>query len=210
MRVGDTRPEPVDIRIVAATNRDLEDEIKAGRFREDLYYRLNVVNLHLPPLRERGDDIVVLARYLLQPLRARVRRQGQGLSPNAIVAIRKLPLAGQHPRAREPHQEGGACWPTRRCSGPRTSDLTADDAAGDPAARRRQGEVPARLHQRGARRSTTATAPRPRATSASIRAPSSATSRRRRMATARCRAKEARRLRSALTWVSGYPRIDTA
>src|SRR4029079_5233978 len=62
VRVGDTNAESVDIRILAATNRDLDVEIKAGRFREDLYYRLNVVNLHLPPLRDRGDDIVVLAR----------------------------------------------------------------------------------------------------------------------------------------------------
>ena len=70
VRVGDTSAETVDIRVVAATNRDLEDEIKAGRFREDLYYRLNVVNLHLPPLRERGDDVLVLARYLLSDVRA--------------------------------------------------------------------------------------------------------------------------------------------
>ena len=53
-RVGDARPEKVDIRVVAATNRILEDEIKRGSFREDLYYRLNVVNIFLPPLRERG------------------------------------------------------------------------------------------------------------------------------------------------------------
>ncbi len=65
IRVGDTRPESVDIRILAATNRDLEEEIAAGRFREDLYYRLNVVNVHCPPLRDRGDDVLVIARYLL-------------------------------------------------------------------------------------------------------------------------------------------------
>jgi transcriptional regulator with GAF, ATPase, and Fis domain len=64
-RVGDSKPEKVDIRIVAATNRVLEDEIRAGRFREDLYYRLNVVNIFLPPLRERGDDVLILAKALL-------------------------------------------------------------------------------------------------------------------------------------------------
>jgi hypothetical protein len=65
LKVGDTKPERVDIRVVAATNRDLEAEMRTGNFREDLYYRLNVINVHLPPLRGRGDDIVVLAKYLL-------------------------------------------------------------------------------------------------------------------------------------------------
>ena len=64
-RVGDSKPEKVDIRVVAATNRVLEDEIRAGRFREDLYYRLNVVNLFLPPLRERGVDVLIIAKALL-------------------------------------------------------------------------------------------------------------------------------------------------
>ncbi len=88
-RVGDTRTEPVDIRILAATNRDLEEEIAKGRFREDLYYRLNVVNLHLPPLRERGEDVLVIARYLLSRYAKEYDSQVRGLSPNAAVAIRK-------------------------------------------------------------------------------------------------------------------------
>jgi transcriptional regulator with PAS, ATPase and Fis domain len=89
IRVGDTRPESVDIRIVAATNRELEKEIAAGRFREDLFYRLNVVNVHLPPLRERGDDVVVIARYLLSRFAREYDAKVRGLSPNASVAIRK-------------------------------------------------------------------------------------------------------------------------
>src|SRR5580700_1951340 len=64
-RVGDSKPEKVDIRVVAATNRNLEEEIKNGNFREDLYYRLNVVNIYLPGLRERGDDVLIIAKALL-------------------------------------------------------------------------------------------------------------------------------------------------
>ena len=88
-RVGDTRPETVDIRILAATNRELEKEIAAGRFREDLYYRLNVVNVELPPLRARGEDVLVIARYLLSRYSREYDAKVKGLSPNAAVAIRK-------------------------------------------------------------------------------------------------------------------------
>jgi transcriptional regulator with GAF, ATPase, and Fis domain len=88
-RVGDTRPEPVDIRVLTATNRELDKEIIAGRFREDLYYRLNVVNLELPPLRDRGDDVVVVARYMLSHFSKQYDSKVKGLSPNASVAIRK-------------------------------------------------------------------------------------------------------------------------
>jgi len=89
VRVGDTRSESVDIRILTATNRDLEKEIAGGRFREDLYYRLNVVNLQLPPLRARGEDVIVIARYLLSRYTREFDAKVKGFSPNATVAMRK-------------------------------------------------------------------------------------------------------------------------
>ena len=88
-RVGESRGEPVDIRIVAATNRVLEDEIKAGRFREDLYYRLNVVNLYLPPLRERGDDVLIIAKALLSKHGPELNAKVNGFTPAALATIRR-------------------------------------------------------------------------------------------------------------------------
>ena len=88
IKVGDNRPERVDIRVLAATNRVLETEIAEGRFREDLYYRLNVVNLHLPPLRDRDEDLVIIAKYLLT---LAVREQSsavRGFSKSCLAAMR--------------------------------------------------------------------------------------------------------------------------
>jgi len=87
-RVGDTRTVKVDTRIVAATNRDLLGEIDAGRFREDLYYRLNVVPIYLPPLRERRDDISVLVEFFLRRFADQNRREMRRVHPDAMRLLR--------------------------------------------------------------------------------------------------------------------------
>jgi transcriptional regulator with PAS, ATPase and Fis domain len=87
-RVGESRPESVDIRVVAATNRNLEDDVRDGRFREDLYYRLNVVAIRLPPLRERGEDVTVLARWFLQRYATEFDSRARNFAPGAVAAIR--------------------------------------------------------------------------------------------------------------------------
>jgi transcriptional regulator with GAF, ATPase, and Fis domain len=88
-KVGDHRAEPVDIRVVAASNKVLEEEIGLGRFREDLYYRLNVVTIALPPLRERGDDVVVIARFFLQRYAREFSSRARGFTPAAVAALRR-------------------------------------------------------------------------------------------------------------------------
>ncbi len=94
VRVGDSRVEKVDIRVLAATNRSLEDMIAEGTFREDLYYRLNVVNLWLPPLRERGDDVYIIAKALLTKHADELHSKVKGYAPSALTAVRKYSWPG--------------------------------------------------------------------------------------------------------------------
>jgi DNA-binding NtrC family response regulator len=85
--VGATKARKVDIRFVAATNKDLEKEVREGRFREDLYYRLNVITLDLPPLRDRREDIEPLARHFLQKFSRRINKELTGIDPEALAAL---------------------------------------------------------------------------------------------------------------------------
>ncbi|MCU7863414.1 MAG: sigma-54 dependent transcriptional regulator [Candidatus Thiodiazotropha sp. (ex Lucinoma borealis)] len=86
-RLGSTRTTPVDIRLITATHRDLRDEIAAGRFRQDLYYRLDVVGLHLPPLAERRDDIPLLAFYFLRKHAARMGRTVNDIDSTVMAVL---------------------------------------------------------------------------------------------------------------------------
>jgi transcriptional regulator with PAS, ATPase and Fis domain len=127
-RVGDNRPEPVDIRVLAASIRVLEEEIAAGRFREDLYYRLHVVSIALPPLRDRGDDVVVLARWFLQRYAKEYGSRAQGLAPAALVALRKYPWPGNI-RELENRVKKAALLSDHPLVGPEDLDLGPDSFA---------------------------------------------------------------------------------
>src|SRR5688572_6155960 len=86
-RVGGTKPIKTDFRLIAATNVDLEKAVKDGRFREDLYYRINVIPIKLPPLRERADDIPELARFFLSRYKGRFRKNIQGISDSTVKIL---------------------------------------------------------------------------------------------------------------------------
>jgi len=92
--VGATRPKKVDVRIVCATNRDPLDAVRRGLFREDLYYRLFVVQIHMPPLRDRGQDVIEIAEAALQQFAAEEGRQFDGLSPEVIDHFCRHPWPG--------------------------------------------------------------------------------------------------------------------
>jgi len=82
--VGSTEPVDIDVRLLAATNKDLVKEIKAGRFREDLYYRLNVVGIHLPPLRERKEDIPLLLEHFIKKYNSEMGKHCIGVSDEVM------------------------------------------------------------------------------------------------------------------------------
>lgn len=86
-RVGGTRTIQSDVRIVAATNKDLEEQVKRGAFREDLFYRLNVVNIHVPPLRERREDIEPLARHFLEKFARETGKKIDQIAPRALSSL---------------------------------------------------------------------------------------------------------------------------
>jgi Nif-specific regulatory protein len=141
-RVGDTVSRRVDFRLIAATNRDLKTEVEAGRFRQDLFYRLNVVPISLPPLRERGEDVLLLAQHFLELFMKQQEKMVRGLSGESRELLLRHPWPGNvrelenaMARAVALADEGGAIEPllfglgapvTRRWDGQHTLRETLD------------------------------------------------------------------------------------
>jgi NtrC-family two-component system response regulator AlgB len=110
-RVGETRTRHADVRIVSATNRELEADVRAGRFREDLLYRLNVVEVRVPPLRERREDILPLARGMLRQFAASLHRPGLDFAPETVPVLESYPWPGNVRELRNAVERAAIVWP---------------------------------------------------------------------------------------------------
>ncbi len=157
-RLGSVSDIKVDVRIIAATNQDLEKQVRDGRFREDLYYRLNVLRIAMPPLRERGDDVVLLAEYFARGFAREFRRPAQTLSRAAEDALRAYTWPGNVRELRNVIEravllsESDILEPDDfdnlqplRAQPPVVSGLASMDAVGLPAEGLRLDEVERRL-----------------------------------------------------------------
>jgi transcriptional regulator with PAS, ATPase and Fis domain len=92
--IGSTTPRRIDVRVLAATNRTLKSEVEAGRFREDLYYRLNIMEIHIPPLSERPEDIPLLVDHFIKRHNPELNRNFEGIEEDALRALMSLPWKG--------------------------------------------------------------------------------------------------------------------
>jgi len=125
VKVGATKSETLDIRVLAATNRELVAEVEQGRFREDLFYRLNVVHVELPAMRDRGEDLILLARYLLSRYCTEYGAKVKGFTPNAVIAMRKYNWPG-NVRELENRLKKAVILCEGSMIGPKDLDLEAD------------------------------------------------------------------------------------
>ena len=165
-RVGDNNTKKVDTRIIAATNRDLLEEIEAGRFREDLYYRLNVVPIYLPPLRERREDIEPLVLFFLNRYAEQNRREMRRVHPEAMRLLREHDWPGNVrelqnyvERAVILGDRAGAAGraPAAATAGPESCRGRSGPAAAPPTCRALPPSWSARASAPPARRPTTCT-----------------------------------------------------
>jgi two-component system response regulator AtoC len=129
-RVGDTQPVKIDVRVIAATHRDLREEAKAGRFREDLFYRLHVFPVTLPPLRERADDVALLAGHFLQKHARALRRELAGFEPEALARLAGYGWPGNVRELENAIERAVALAPGERIE---TADLPPEVAGAPPA-----------------------------------------------------------------------------
>ena len=174
-RVGGIKTIKVDVRLIAATNRDLNAEIEAGRFREDLYYRLNVVPISLPPLRERPSDIPTLVRHFVDKYNDRLNKRIEGMTDEALALVQAYAWPGNIRELENLIERTllfadgpliGAADLPRASAGSRRHDPASRSGAGTddapargdrpqghrPAARRGAGEGPHHPRPRGDRR----------------------------------------------------------
>jgi transcriptional regulator of acetoin/glycerol metabolism len=136
VRLGSAAPRPVDVRVIAATNKPLEEEIRARRFRQDLFYRLDVLSLRVPPLRERGDDLALLAQVFLDESCAEVGRAGLALSADALDALCAHAWPGNVRELRNVLLRAAATAPAEII---RASDLVISRVEGEAPPRRASG-----------------------------------------------------------------------
>jgi transcriptional regulator with PAS, ATPase and Fis domain len=92
--IGNTTPRHIDVRVLAATNRDLKKEVETGRFREDLYYRLNIMEIHIPPLKDRPEDIPLLVEYLIKKHNPELKKSFKGADAQVLRILMSLPWKG--------------------------------------------------------------------------------------------------------------------
>ena len=108
-RVGSSKTQRADVRVIAATNRELREEMRAGRFREDLFYRLNVIPLVVPPLRERREDIPLLVEHIMKALRKRGLDRVRAVSPEAMRGLMEYPWPGNVRELENVLERGAVC-----------------------------------------------------------------------------------------------------
>jgi hydrogenase-4 transcriptional activator len=144
MPVGENRPQPVDVRVLAATNADLEQRVAEGKFREDLYYRLSVIRIHVPPLRQRREEIPHLSTFFLREASDRFSKPDMQLSPDVLDLFAQYWWPGNVRQLRNELQRAVAMAPAGGTIGPEhlSADLTA-------AAPNTQPGVPSRVSLRG-------------------------------------------------------------
>ena len=131
MPVGETRPQAVDVRVLAATNADLEQRVAEGKFREDLYYRLSVIRIHVPPLRERREEIPHLSTFFLREACERLGKPDVQLSSGDARPVRPVLVAGQRPAAAQRDPARGGDEPAGRHRS--TPEHLSADLAAPPA-----------------------------------------------------------------------------